>query len=396
MAAFVRKALGQLLLHPPRYGINAAAVPLRPGVATYIRITDINDAGKFAPDPKVGVAHKGAANYQLAPGELVFARTGASVGKSYLYNTRDGDIVYAGFLINIAPDPKRLNPKYLSLFVQTKEYWDWIARNSIRSGQPGVNGHEYATLPVPLPDIGVQDAIAAIMTDVDDLITALERTIAKQQAVKQGMMQQLLTGRTRLPGFTDSWSARSLGELVKLTSGQSPSGFRFGSVGKPYFKVDQLGKSSKYLNRNMTPYLSNGISEVPTGSILIAKRGAAIAHNRVRILTEPGFMDTNVMALTPSDPLDGEFLYYWLSYRGLWDVADVTSVPQINNKHINPLEIDLPEPSEQRAIVNALTDADDEITVLRARLDKVRAVKQGMMQQLLTGRTRLPVQEAAA
>jgi type I restriction enzyme, S subunit len=186
------------------------------------------------------------------------------------------------------------------------------------------------------------------------------------------------------------WELRRLGELVKLTSGQSPSSFRFGSFGKPYFKVDQLGKASKYLSWKSTPYLSQNIPDVPAGSVLIAKRGAAIAHNRVRILSEPGFMDTNVMALTPFGPLDSEFLYYWLSYRGLWDVADVTSVPQINNKHINPLEIALPSPAEQRTITGALTDADSLITTFERFMDKKLAIKQGMMQQLLTGRTRLP------
>lgn len=177
---------------------------------------------------------------------------------------------------------------------------------------------------------------------------------------------------------------------MKLTSGQSPSGFRFGSTGKPYFKVDQLGKSSKYLDRHQTPYTADELPEVPAGSVLIAKRGGAIALNRVRVLREPGFMDTNVMALTPGEELDSEFLYYWLAYRGLWDIADVTSVPQINNKHINPLELPLPSLDEQRVIVRALNGADNLIASVESSVAKKRYVKQGMMQELLTGRTRLP------
>jgi type I restriction enzyme S subunit len=187
-----------------------------------------------------------------------------------------------------------------------------------------------------------------------------------------------------------AWAPRRLGDLVNLTSGQSPSGFKFGSTGKPYFKVDQLGKSTKYVGRDETPYLAENLPEVPAGSVLIAKRGAAIALNRVRLLTEPGFMDTNVMALTSNPGLEAEFLFYWLSHRGLWDIADVTSVPQINNKHINPLEIQLPRTTEQRAIVHALKGADDLIGVLARLIAKKRKIKQGTMQELLTGRTRLP------
>lgn len=183
---------------------------------------------------------------------------------------------------------------------------------------------------------------------------------------------------------------RRLGDLVKLTSGQSPSGFRFGTTGTPYFKVDQLGKSKKYLSAAETPYLSNAVPTVPSGSVLIAKRGGAIALNRVRILSEPGFMDTNVMALTPTTELESEFLYYWIAYRGLWDIADVTSVPQINNKHINPLEIALPSKPMQLAIAGVLADADHLIASLERLIAKKREIKQGLMQELLTGRTRLP------
>jgi len=123
---------------------------------------------------------------------------------------------------------------------------------------------------------------------------------------------------------------------------------------------------------------------------LIAKRGGAIALNRVRLLTEASFMDTNVMALTPGDELDAEFLYYWLSRRGLWDIADVTSVPQINNKHIVPLEIRLPGLSEQRRLVAAMRHMDDFIATLERLIAKRQAIKQGMMQKLLTGRSRFP------
>ncbi|MFF9099674.1 hypothetical protein ACF1AU_03675 [Streptomyces rubrogriseus] len=191
--------LSELLRRPPRYGINAAASPLTSGFPTYIRITDIDDSGKFSPRPKVGVKHPRSSDYKLGDGELVFARTGASVGKSYLYDPRDGELVYAGFLINIAPDPQRLNPKYFSLFAQTKEYWNWVARTSVRSGQPGINGREYAQLTFSAPGIETQSAIADVVSGIDDEIDALGRCLSKAQLVRLGMMQELLGGRVCLP-----------------------------------------------------------------------------------------------------------------------------------------------------------------------------------------------------
>lgn len=134
--------LRSLLKSQPKYGINAAATALLGNLPTYIRITDINEDGKFSPTEKVGVNSPLSENYILERGDIVLARTGASVGKSYLYDEDDGELIYAGFLIKISPASNLLCSKYLSLYFQTKEYWDWIATNSMRSGQPGINGNQ--------------------------------------------------------------------------------------------------------------------------------------------------------------------------------------------------------------------------------------------------------------
>jgi len=128
---------------------------------------------------------------------LVFARTG-SVGKSYLYNPDDGELVFAGFLIRIIPDENILLPHYLAQYVKTKIYWNWVKLMSMRTVQPGINGNEYGQLLVPLPAIEEQRAIASILSDMDAEIATLEKHRAKTQAMKQGMMQELLTGKTRL------------------------------------------------------------------------------------------------------------------------------------------------------------------------------------------------------
>ena len=197
--AWVDKNLGDLLQRSPRYGINAAAVKNAAGVYPYIRITDIDDDGHFAPSPKMAVRHPKAAEYLLQAGDIVLARTGASVGKSYLYDPFDGDLVYAGFLINIKPDPAILDARYLAFYARTPQYWSWVARTSVRSGQPGINGREYSQLALSLPEIREQRAIADALTDADREIDILRDRFDKAHAMKQGMMQQLLTGRTRLP-----------------------------------------------------------------------------------------------------------------------------------------------------------------------------------------------------
>jgi type I restriction enzyme S subunit len=196
---WIVKPLGQRLRRTPSYGINAAAISFDSRLPTYLRITDITEEGRYSEATKASVDHPDAASYFLEAGDIVFARTGASVGKSYHYNPKDGRLVFAGFLIRLSPDAEQLVPAFLSFFAQSQAYWKWVKMNSMRSGQPGINGREYSSLPIPLPPTTVeQTAIASILSDMDAEITALEAKLAKARNIKQGMMQELLTGRVRL------------------------------------------------------------------------------------------------------------------------------------------------------------------------------------------------------
>lgn len=387
------RPLGQLLLRPPRYGINAAAVSQGLGIPTYIRITDIDESGRFAPDPRVGVSHPKSSDYRMRAGELVFARTGASVGKSYLYDPRDGELVYAGFLINVAPDPMRLNPKYLSLFAQSKDYWDWIARTSVRSGQPGVNGREYAQLPVPVPDIAVQNAIADAMADVDDFISALERKIAKKEAIKQGMMQQLLTGRTRLQGFGSSWSSEALGDIAAVSMGQSPLGSSYNTSGRglPLVQGNADIRNRRTIERIWTtaPTKRCKVGDVvltvraPVGYAALAAHNACLGRGVCSISAGP----------------DNRYLYHALVYaEPRWAGYEQGSTfTAVNSSEVRSFSVPWPaDPDERKAIGDVLDDVDTEMQLLGSRLTKARHVKAGMLQELLSGRMRLPVRGAVA
>lgn len=196
--------------------------------------------------------------------------------------------------------------------------------------------------------------------------------------------------QTEIGLVPSDWVVGPLGEHVTITSGVSPSLIALGSGNLPYFKVEQLGNSGKYLTRQSTPYHFDSGPTVPPKSVVFAKRGAAIALNKVRIMNDASFMDTNLMALSPTNKLDYEYLYYALGHVGLWRFADTTSVPQINNKHIKPLPFAFPSLNEQRAIAIALSDVDALIAGLEQLIAKKRDIKQAAMQQLLTGQTRLP------
>lgn len=190
--------LGACLLARPDYGINAPAVPFTDTLPAYLRITDISAEGRFEPDAPASVLDPNAEKYFLNAGDLVFARTGASVGKSYLYDPRDGPLVFAGFLIRVRPDPAVLIPAYLAAVVTSGAYWRWVRLMSMRSGQPGINGNEYAQLELTLPPPAEQIAIAQVLGDMEAELAGIEQRRDKTRLLKQGMMQALLTGRTRL------------------------------------------------------------------------------------------------------------------------------------------------------------------------------------------------------
>lgn len=145
------KTIGDCLLKNPDYGINAAAVDYDDTLPTYLRITDISEDGKFISLNKASVNNSLASSYYLEKGDIVFARTGASVGKTYLYNERDGRLVFAGFLIRIKANSEIVDYRYLIYLTQTKTYWSWVAANSMRSGQPGLNSNEYKSFQIPIP-----------------------------------------------------------------------------------------------------------------------------------------------------------------------------------------------------------------------------------------------------
>lgn len=179
----------------------------------------------------------------------------------------------------------------------------------------------------------------------------------------------------------NDWEVKKLGEFITINSGESPSRFNIQSSGVPYFKVEQLNSSNKYLIDS--PYHIETERVIVKGSIIFPKRGASILLNKIRILEQDSFMDTNLMTLTLNEVLDVEYVFYLLSHYELWRIADTTSIPQINNKHINPYPIPVPAKSEQTAIATALSDADALITSIERLIAKKRNIKQGAMQQLL-------------
>jgi len=289
--------------------------------------------------------------------------------------------------------------KWFYFFFMHRDISTYLTKQG--AGRLKLTKQSLSKIPVILPPLPEQTAIATALSDVDALISALDRLIEKKRAIKQAAMQELLTGKRRLPGFDsgkgykqtevgvipEDWAEDQLGHYVNIFSGESPSNFNFVDSGTPFFKVEQFNVGFKYLIE--TPYYFIGDKKISKGSVVFPKRGASILLNRVRILFYDSYIDPNLMALTTNESINNDFLYYLLSFIQLAKLADTTSIPQINNKHISPLVIPIPPLPEQTAIATVLSDMDAEIAALESRRAKTISLKQGMMQELLTGRIRL-------
>ena len=153
-----------------RYGIGASAVDYDPNLPAYLRITDIRDDGTLDLSSKKSVEDPEANNYMLKPGDIVFARTGNSTGRNYFYDERDGAFAYAGFLIKFSLDPKKVNPRYVKYYAQSKPYWDWVASFNTGSTRGNINAKTYGKLPILLPEREKQDAIVLFCDSISDKI----------------------------------------------------------------------------------------------------------------------------------------------------------------------------------------------------------------------------------
>jgi len=407
--------LRSVLKENPKYGINAAAVKLKGNLPTYIRITDISDEGYFLSTEKVGVDSPFSANYQLADGDLVFARTGASVGKSYLYDIKDGELIYAGFLIKISPDQRLLLSDYLFQFVKTKTYWNWVKVMSMRSGQPGINGNEYGQLPIPIPATKAeQTAIANALSDTDAWIQSLTRLIAKKRQIKQGAMQTLLTGRERLPEFMnskkykqtklglipDDWEIAVIGEKIDLLTGYPFPSNGYASSGIRLLRGSNIKRGTTDWDEEITEYWDKFSADIKkyvlnVGDIVVAMDGSLVGRSFARITANdlPALLLQRVARIR-TDKIAMGYLKEWVCSKFFTEHCDsvktVTAIPHISPKDIREFVIPLPPTkTEQAAIADILSNMDNEIVTLETKLTKAQQIKQGMMQNLLTGRIRL-------
>ena len=279
-----------------------------------------------------------------------------------------------GFRIH---DKNRHVPLFLAYFFRGTVGRDIM--NALAQGATRYNmsKSQFRALELSIPCGDEQHTIAKVLSDVDGLLNALEALIAKKRAIKQAVMQQLLTDKTRLPGFSGAWETKRFGELFKRLNGNS-------------HKI----QTSEYSVNGLHPVIDQGqdtivaysdrtekLFKCPVGGVIVFGD-----HTRIVKFIDVDFLigadGTQLLAMRGTDV--AIFLFYQLSTKDIPNTG--------YNRHfkfLKDLTFKIPKPEEQHAIASVLSDMNAEIATLEQRRDKTHAIKQGMMQQLLTGRLRL-------
>jgi type I restriction enzyme S subunit len=254
----------------------------------------------------------------------------------------------------------------------------------------------FSSIEVFVPPLKEQKAIAEALSDVDALIDSLEALLTKKRNIETGVMQELLTGRTRLPGFSGEWQAKRLGNVAELVSGGTPSttvaAYWGGSI--PWCTPTDITATKGITITNTAQNISaEGVKSssatiLPVGSILLCTRATI---GEARITTVPITTNQGFKSLVVNAEVNNVFLYFLMTTmkNKLRERSSGSTFLEISKNELASFELNIPEQAEQEAIAAVLSDLNDEIEKLEKRLAKTRDLKQGMAQELLTGRTRL-------
>jgi len=294
--------------------------------------------------------------------------------------------------------PRKVSPRFLIHLINSPIFQKYLADNLDGGIQKFISLGTLRQLSIQLPDESEQRAIATALSDVDALLAALDRLIAKQRDLKQAAMQQLLTGQTRLPGFTGKWETKRLGDVADIRSGGTPSTTeaRFWDGDVPWCTPTDITalNGQKYISETNRTISQDGLKAssaemIPAYSVIMTSRAtiSECAVNIIPVSTNQGFKN-----FVPYATTDVDFLYYLLGTQkqGFISLCGGSTFLEIGKTQLSAFEVSLPAAKdEQTAIAAVLTDMDAALSALEQRRDKTRALKQGMMQELLTGRTRL-------
>ncbi len=335
---------------------------------------------------------------KLKKGDVLFAGSGETkeeIGKAVAFLGEED--AYAGGDIIILSPNEGASSKYLGYVLNAATAVN--QKSSMGQGDAVVHIHakELGDVVIPFPKFDEQEKIADALSGVDDMIGALDEAIAKKRQIKDGLMQQLLTGKTRLPGFNGEWEDIPFKSIYKYAKeGGTPStgvAEYYNPAIVPFAKIEDL--KDKYLTRVESYISESGVEHssawlIPVNSVILSN-GATLGEvsiNKITTTTKQG-----ILGIILKEDFSPEFIYYLFKGRSFRrEMEKVTTHGTMDCaylKDLNTISLRIPPLTEQEAIASVISSVDKKIVGLESQRDKYALIKQGMMQELLTGKTRL-------
>lgn len=379
------------------YGLNASAIEYD-GKNKYLRITDIDDSSrKFIQNkltsPNINVEE--ASNYILTVGDILFVRTGASVGKTYRYDIKDGKVYFAGFLIRA-----RIKDSFDSEFVYwttlTDRYNTFIKIMSQRSGQPGINAKEYSSFNILIPNIKEQQKIGAFLKKIDDTIALHQRKLDQLKELKKAYLQVMFpvkderAPKLRFADFEGEWEQCKLEDYATYRRGSFPQPYGNkkwydGENAMPFVQVIDVTEQLslvKDTKQKISKLAQSKSVFVSAGKVVVTLQGSI---GRVAITQYNSYIDRTLLVFESYEKETDE--YFWAyTIQQKFEIekrkAPGGTIKTITKEALSSFEVNFPEYEEQQKNGNFLKNLDNILTLDQKKLDQLKSLKKSYLQNM--------------
>ena len=371
------------------YGMNTAATEFD-GINKYIRITDIDEISNTYNYLNV-VSPLGELDnkYKVNENDILFARTGASVGKSYLYNKSDGILYFAGFLIRINVN-KNNNSKFIFLQTLRDKYNKWIKIMSMRSGQPGINANEYKSYKIYSTNVGEQEKIATFFSVLDKKIEKQQEKVELLKQYKKGMMQKIFNREIRFKDENGEdyleWKDIQLGKILDEKIEKSTQNNQYEIISST---TNGLFFQKDYFNREIASNDNTGYKILRKHQIVLSPQNLWMGNINFNDKFDIGIVSPSYKLFEINSKFDSQYIGYILkTTRAFYEYIQASEQgASVVRRNLNidlfqQIVFNIPCKEEQQKIANFLSTLDKKIEKEQEKLNKLNELKKGLLQQM--------------
>lgn len=386
-----KATLGSISLVDGQYGANEPAVSLMEGNARYIRITDIDDDGHLINEGAVGANIEKIEHYTVNYNDLLFARTGATTGKCYIHRDKNGVYTFAGFLIKFKIDESKADPYYIWSLTKTKKYSDWVKTMSVRSGQPGINSKEYSNLEITLPPLAYQKKITHILSTWDEAIFQVDSLISEYQNQYDSIVNLILKKKD-IYSTLNRWHEVLLGELITEVSEKTRLNDQY-----PVLTSSRKGifLQEEYFKKSVSSSDNTGYKIIRNGEFTFRAMSDDGSFKFNRLEDYPVGIVSPAYSVFKATKIEPRFLnLYMNSHTFTKEIAKSSQGGtrlSLKYKALSNFKISIPSFETQSKISDFFDVFRKHINQYRLYKVQLKKQKEGLMQQLLTGKIRVNV-----